>query len=86
MVSFRLSAEEYEQIRELCFNNGVRSVSEMARVAISALLHQQPPRAAESSLDARVADLEARLHRLTNEFKGVHQFVQQHREKWTANE
>ena len=40
MISFRLSAEEYEKFRELCFSSGIRSVSEMARVAINTLLQQ----------------------------------------------
>ena len=57
MISFRLSAEEYEKFRELCFSSGIRSVSEMARVAINTLL-QEPRRVSSESLEARVAELE----------------------------
>lgn len=72
MVSFRLSKDEYAKFRELCFNTGVRSVSEMARVAISTML-QEPARAVPNSLDARVSDLESRLRLLALEVKGLHE-------------
>ena len=68
MVSFRLTAEEYEKFRELCFTQGIRSVSEMARAGLNMLL-QQPDRAPHESLESRVADLEARLHLLALELK-----------------
>jgi hypothetical protein len=76
MISFRLSAEEYEKFRELCFTSGIRSVSEMARVAINTLL-QQPTRAGHDSLEARVADLEGRLHILALEIKSLNQHHRQ---------
>ncbi len=72
MVSFRLSAEEYEKFREFCFTSGIRSVSEMARVAINTLV-QEPGRAGRESLEARVSDLEGRLHILALEIKSLNQ-------------
>ena len=60
MISFRLSAEEYQQLRALCFSRGLRSVSEIARTAIHALL-QNPAEVAEQSLELRIADLEGRM-------------------------
>jgi hypothetical protein len=68
MISFRLTTEEYERFRELCFTNGIRSVSEMARAAINLLL-QQPARAPQEALEGRVAELEGRLHMLALEIK-----------------
>ena len=68
MISFRLTAEEYDRFRELCFTQGIRSVSEMARAAINLLL-QQPARVPEESLESRVAELEGRLHLLSLEIK-----------------
>jgi Arc/MetJ-type ribon-helix-helix transcriptional regulator len=68
MISFRLTSEEYERFRELCFTNGIRSVSEMARAAINLLL-QQPARAPQEALEGRVAELEGRLHMLALEMK-----------------
>jgi hypothetical protein len=79
MISFRLSAEEYAKFRELCFTSGIRSVSEMARVAINALL-QQPSRVGQESLEARVADLEGRLHILALEIKSLNQ----HQQHWNG--
>ena len=70
MISFRLTAEEYERFRELCFTNGIRSVSEMARAAINLLL-QQPARAPQEALEGRVAELEGRLHMLALEMKQI---------------
>jgi hypothetical protein len=81
MISFRLSAEEYEKFRELCFSSGIRSVSEMARVAINTLL-QQPTRAGQESLEARVADLEGRLRILALEIKSLNR----HRLQWSSAE
>ena len=72
MISFRLSAEEYNRFRELCFSHGIRSVSEMARAAINLLL-EQPARAPQESLETRVAELEGRLHLLSLEIKRIHQ-------------
>lgn len=68
MISFRLSEQEYERLREVCFKNGVRSVSELGRAAINMLL-QQPARAPQHSLASRVSDLEGRLHLLSMEVR-----------------
>ena len=72
MISFRLTAEEYEKFRELCFTHGVGSISEMARAAINLLL-QQPARAPQETLEYRVAELEGRLHMLALELKKLNQ-------------
>lgn len=66
MISFRLTAEEYDRLRELCFAHGIRSVSETARAAINMLL-RQPARASQESLETRVSELEGRLHLLALE-------------------
>ena len=68
MISFRLTPDEYDKCRELCYSRGLRNVSEMARAGI-ALLLQQPTRAPQGSLEARVAELEGRLHILGLELK-----------------
>jgi len=71
MISFRLSADEYERFRELCFTHGIRSVSEMARAAIKLML-EQPARAPQEALESRVSELEGRLHMLSMELKRLH--------------
>ena len=68
MISFRLTQDEYEKFRRVCFTNGIRSVSEMARAAINQLL-QEPTRAPNEAIESRVAELEARVHMLFLELK-----------------
>ncbi len=72
MISFRLTAEEYDRFRELCFAHGIRSVSEMARAAINMLL-QQPARAPQEALESRLAEVEGRLNMLSLQIKQLHQ-------------
>jgi hypothetical protein len=38
MISFRLSPEEYERFTKLCSERGVRSISNMARIALQMLV------------------------------------------------
>jgi hypothetical protein len=68
MISFRLSVEEYERFRDLCFTNGIRNVSEMARNAVSLML-QPPMSLPQESLETRVTGLESRLSVLFLEVK-----------------
>jgi hypothetical protein len=72
MVSFRLTADEYDRFRELCSTCGTRSVSELARAAINSLLKQraQVPREA---LESRVTELEGRVNMLRSEFRKLRQ-------------
>jgi hypothetical protein len=72
MISFRLTAEEYDRFRDLCYSNGIRSVSEMARTAINMML-AQPSRAPQEALESRVSELESRLHLLSLEIKKLNQ-------------
>ena len=68
MISFRLTAEEYENFRKLCFSHGVRSVSEMARTAINMLL-TEPEKAQQQTVECRLSELEGRLHMLAMEIR-----------------
>jgi hypothetical protein len=68
MISFRLTADEYNEIRKLCLTHGIRSVSEMARTAIHLLL-REPARVQGESVEARLSDLEGRLQILALELK-----------------
>lgn len=72
MISFRLTADEYDRVRELCYSNGIRSVSEMARAAINMML-SKPNLAPHEALEIRVTDLESRLHHLALEIKKLSQ-------------
>lgn len=72
MISFRLTAEEYDRFRELCYSNGIRSVSEMARTAINMML-SKPDRAPQEALETRISEIESRLHLLSLEIKKLSQ-------------
>jgi hypothetical protein len=41
MVSFRLSPEEYTRFREVCTKKGVRSISDLARVAMTIIASEE---------------------------------------------
>lgn len=66
MISFRLSAEEYDRFRELCYSCGTRNVSELARAALNSLL-KQPRRGPEEALEWRMAELEGRVDAICSE-------------------
>lgn len=68
MISFRLTAEEYDRFHDLCAACGTRSVSELARTAINALL-KQPADVPRESLECQVAALEGRVNMLLSEFR-----------------
>ena len=72
MISFRLTPEEYDKCRELCFTQGLRSVSDMARAGINLLL-QRPEKVSHETLETRVNELEGRMHMLALEIKKLNQ-------------
>ena len=70
MVSFRLSTDEYDRFRDLCFSHGLQSVSEMARKAIG-LLFQEPTATPDQSMELRVSGLEGRIKLLASDLKRI---------------
>lgn len=70
MISFRLTADEYDRFHELCAACGTRSVSELARAAINALL-KQPAHASSQAIESRVAELEGRVNILRSELMKI---------------
>lgn len=63
MVSFRLTPDEYDSFRELCFTHGLRSFSELARVGVNLLLEKSAD-TPQRALEARVGIIEARMRML----------------------
>jgi hypothetical protein len=72
MVSFRLTEEEYDRLHQLCYVQGIRSVSDLARAGINLLL-QQPDRATPETLESRVTEIESRLRILSLELRRMTQ-------------
>lgn len=62
MISFRLSPEEYQRLRETCELQGVRSLSDLARTAMQELIASgwQP-----APLSDEVRDLRNRVRTLS---------------------
>ena len=72
MISFRLSAVDYERLREFRAIHGVRSISELARAAVAGLIgnHARP---SDEVLETRVSELEGQLRALALELKTLKQ-------------
>jgi hypothetical protein len=64
MVSFRLSEEEYDGLKNLCLSEGARSVSELARSTICRLLGS-PNGSPVQTLEKRVQELDQEIKRLS---------------------
>jgi hypothetical protein len=67
MISFRLSDEEYASLRSLCENEGIRSVSALARDAVHRRMHKEsqiPVEVAVRALEGRVNILDDQIKRL----------------------
>jgi hypothetical protein len=72
MISFRLSARDYELLREFRFIRGARSISELARTAVSELIGSLAS-PSDEALETRVNDLEGQLRILALELKKIKQ-------------
>jgi len=72
MISFRLSARDYERLREFRVMRGARSISELARAAVSELIGSLS-RPSDEALETRVNELEGQLRMLALELKKIKQ-------------
>jgi hypothetical protein len=68
MVSFRLSPDEYRTWCQACSEQGMRSVSELARTAVQALVKAKD---VSETLDGQLQDLRSRVEYLTAELGRV---------------
>jgi len=68
MISFRLSERDYERLREVRVTRGARSISELARAAVSQLVSAVAP-TSEEALEIRVNELEGQLRGLALELE-----------------
>jgi len=68
MVSFRLSEDEYESLRQLCVTGAARSVSDLARDAVHQLMQKDTEEHFEIALrklEDRVDSLDHKVHYLS---------------------
>jgi len=67
MISFRVSEDEYDGLRNLCINEGARSVSDMARDAVQRLITRHSCQ--NNQLETVVQALQGKIEFLDMEVK-----------------
>jgi hypothetical protein len=68
IVSFRLSDDEYESLKQVSLSEGARSVSDYARVALCRLLGASRPGDGDG-IEAKVLHLDAQMQALQDELR-----------------
>ena len=68
MISVRVTQEEFERLRHFCRKTGDRSVSELARSALSQMMNGRRVRG-KRTLESRLAAVEKEIQRLSAMFK-----------------
>jgi hypothetical protein len=68
MISVRLTPDEYETLRRLCFERGMDSLPEMSRAGLN-LIQTQSVNSQPETLAIRVSELENRIKLLYREIK-----------------
>ena len=69
-----MSSQEYEQLQVLCSESGARSVSEVARVALNALLTNK--HLGQGTLTVRVTELDAKVQNLDREVERLNRLIE----------
>jgi hypothetical protein len=71
MISFRLSEDEYINLKNLCVNEGARSVSDLARDAVNRLItkthngHGHPVETVVQALQIRIEAMDVEIKKLS---------------------
>ena len=76
MVNFRLSEEEYKDLKNICVANGARSVSDFARAAVCQMVGNTNGNGA-GRFESTVRELSGRFEELKGEVKRLAQFVEE---------
>lgn len=77
MISFRLSAEEYDEFRAFCLTQGIRSFSEMARAAVQKLaqdpsgIHGTTGMHGSGAVESRLCSLEGQVRGIYRELRRI---------------
>jgi hypothetical protein len=75
MISFRLSEDEYTNLKRLCIDAGARSVSDLARDAVNRLM-TKPHNGSSPQFEYAVQALQTRLDAMDLELKRLSVVVQ----------
>jgi len=74
VVSFRLSDDEYESLKQVSLAEGARSVSDYARLALCGLLGG-PRQSGRDGLEAKVCELDEQMQALQHELRRLQAVV-----------
>jgi hypothetical protein len=69
MVSFRLSEEEYESLRDICMTAGARSLSDIARDAVHQLIGSGGDPKKDKDIETQVRLLNERMDAIDQEVR-----------------
>jgi len=83
-VSFRLSEDEYECLRQTSQNRGARSVSDYARVTLCHMVAGGP--GAAESPEARIEQIQQKMRELDRQIQRLAKVVESLRNNANANE
>jgi len=72
MVTFRVSMDEYHSLEAACMARRVRSISELARVALQQWVREPPE---SNPLDSELQRVERRVQALAEELDRLQQLV-----------
>ena len=75
IVTFRLTDEEFQQVKTLCAANGTRSVSEVARFAIESVIHGDIAMP-DAQLRAQIRQLEDKVALLDRKIEDISRLVE----------
>lgn len=75
LISFRLSEEEYQEMKRLCTEEGARSLSDFVRSAFQSLIHDNGR--LETILELKLRKLEQRLDEIQQDLHDMTELVQQ---------
>jgi hypothetical protein len=76
MISFRLSEDEYERLKQNSLAGGARSVSDYARLVLSDLVAGRLE--VGSRPEVRIEEIDRRIDELRHELKRLSEVVEQH--------
>jgi hypothetical protein len=80
MISFRLSDQEYDELRSVCESQGVRSLSDFARLAIEKLIAGGEV-GTETGLQSRIEALNSRVQVLDRAVERLAEIVDLHNQQ-----
>jgi len=74
MVNFRLSEDEYKDLKDLCVSEGARSISDYARAAVCKSLNGRAPES-DHPLDERMRRLDGKVEELDRAIRLIVELV-----------